>query len=334
MEVLVTPQTFSDKHNMSNSTPTKEPRCILSFDYALKRLLRQEANYDILEGFLSELLGRPIKIKNIKEGETLQDNIDDKQTRVDILAEDADGELIIIEVQYQHEIDYLLRVLYGASKHLVQHIHKGNPYGSIKKVYSISILYYPLHHNNDEYIYHGKTDFRGMHTNQILTLTDNEQKAFGKIEVGDLHPEYYLLDVTNFNNVAKNTLDEWIYYLKNNRVEDNFSAQGLDKVREVMDYDRQSPAEQEAYDKEIDRKLGWESAINTAKIEGRSEGEAEREQLQQALTTEKEKAAAQAAALTAEKEKAAAQAAALTAEKEKAAAALARIAELEKKLNQ
>ncbi|GHT12624.1 hypothetical protein AGMMS4956_07520 [Bacteroidia bacterium] len=284
---------------MSSSTPTKEPRCILSFDYALKRLLRQEANYDILEGFLSELLGRHIKVKNIKEGESLQDNIDDKQTRVDILAEDADGELIIIEVQYQHEIDYLLRVLYGASKHLVQHIHKGNPYATIKKVYSISILYYPLHHGDEEYIYHGKTDFRGMHTNQLLTLTSKQQRAFSKIEAGDLYPEYYLLDVTNFNDVAKNTLDEWIYYLKNNRLEDNFSAQGLDKVREVMDYDRLSPAEQEAYDKAIDIKLGWDSAIKTAKIEGRSEGkaegEAEREQLQQALTAEKEKAAAQAA---------------------------------------
>ncbi|GHT72763.1 hypothetical protein FACS189456_2170 [Bacteroidia bacterium] len=190
-----------------------------------------------------------------------------------------------------------------ASKHLVQHIHKGNPYATIKKVYSISILYYPLHHGDEEYIYHGKTDFRGMHTNQLLTLTSKQQRAFSKIEAGDLYPEYYLLDVTNFNDVAKNTLDEWIYYLKNNRLEDNFSAQGLDKVREVMDYDRLSPAEQEAYDKAIDIKLGWESAINTAKDEGRdegeakgrSEGEAEREQLQQALAAEKEKAAAQAA---------------------------------------
>ncbi|GHS86048.1 hypothetical protein FACS1894201_06500 [Bacteroidia bacterium] len=308
---------------MPDSRNIKRARRILSFDYALKRLLRQETNYDILEGFLSELLGRHIKVKNIKEGESLQDNIDDKQTRVDILAEDADGELIIIEVQYQHEIDYLLRVLYGASKHLVKHIHKGNPYSSIKKVYSISILYFPQLHHDNEYIYHGKTDFRGMHTNQILTLTSKQQRAFSKIEAGDLYPEYYLLDVTNFNDVAANTLDEWIYYLKNNKVEDNFTALGLDKVREILDYDSLSPAEQCSYDKAIDIKLGWESAINTAKDEGRdegkvegiAEGEAERAQLQEALTAEK-----------AEK------AAALAAEKEKADALAARIAELEKQL--
>ncbi|GHT81738.1 hypothetical protein FACS189467_6300 [Bacteroidia bacterium] len=98
--------------------------------------------------------------------------------------------------------------------------------------------------------------------------------------------------------------------MKNNRVEDNFTAQGLDKVRKVLNYNKLSPAKQRSYDKTIDRKLGWDSAIKTAKIEGRSEGEAkgeaERKQLQQALAAEKEKAAAKDAALAAEKEKAAA----------------------------
>ncbi|GHT67131.1 hypothetical protein FACS189452_04280 [Bacteroidia bacterium] len=278
-----------------NASHIKAPRRVLSFDYALKRLLRQKANYDILEGFLSELLGRPIKIKNIPEGESQQDKVGDKQTRVDILAEEESGELMIIEVQYQFEIDYLLRVLFGVSRNIFDFIQKGQPYEKIRKIYSISIIFFKEFHNDDEYIYHGKTDFKGMHTGKILTLTPNQQKAFGKIEAGDLHPEYYLLDVTNFNDVAKNTLDEWIYYLKNNRVEDNFTALGLNKVREILDYDSLPPAEQRSYDKTNDLKLGWDSAIKTAKIEGRSEGEAERKQLQQALAAEKEKAAAQAA---------------------------------------
>ncbi|GHT72770.1 hypothetical protein FACS189456_2200 [Bacteroidia bacterium] len=275
-----------------NASHIKEPRRVLSFDYALKRLLRQKVNYDILEGFLSELLGRRIQIENILESESQQDKVGDKQTRVDILAVDNTGELMIIEVQYQFEIDYLLRVLFGVSRNIFDFIQKGNPYEKIRKIYSISIIFFKEFHNDDEYIYHGKTDFKGMHTGKILTLTANQQKAFGKIEAGDLHPEYYLLDVTNFNDVAKNTLDEWIYYLKNNKVENNFTALGLDKVRSILAYDSLSSADQRSYDKAIDLKLGWDSAIKTAKIEGRSEGEAEREQLQQALAAEKEKAAA------------------------------------------
>jgi predicted transposase/invertase (TIGR01784 family) len=296
---------------MSGSANIKEARRLLSFDYALKRLLRQKVNYDILEGFLSELLGRSIKINNILEGESQQDKLNDKQTRVDIFAEDKTGELMIIEVQYQFEIDYLLRVLFGVSRNIFDFIQKGNPYKEIRKVYSISIIFFKEFHNDNEYIYHGKTDFKGMHTGKILTLTAAQQKVFGKLEAGDLHPEYYLLDVTNFDDVAKNTLDEWIYYLKNNRVKDNFTALGLDKVREILDYDSLSPAEQRSYDKAIDIKLGWDSAIESAKMEGKIEGEAERAQLQQDL---------------------AAKDAALAVEKEKIADALARIAELEKQL--
>ncbi|GHT22488.1 hypothetical protein FACS189430_04350 [Bacteroidia bacterium] len=319
---------------MSDSTNIKEARRVLSFDYALKRLLRQKANYDILEGFLSELLGRRIKVKNIPDSESQQDKMDDKQTRVDILAEEESGELMIIEVQYQFEIDYLLRVLFGVSRNICDFIKKGNPYGEIRKIYSISILFFKEFHNDDEYIYHGKTDFRGVHTGKLLTLTANQQRAFGKVEAGDLHPEYYLLDVTNFNDVAKNTLDEWIYYLKNNRVEDSFTALGLDKVREVLDYDSLPPAEQRSYDKTIDLKLGWDSAIKTAKIEGRSEGEAERTQLQQALAAKNAAIAAKDAAIAAKDAAIAAKDAALAAEKEKADAALARIAELEKQINE
>ena len=35
-------------------------RPLISLNYALKRLLRNSANYDVLEGFLSELLRRDI----------------------------------------------------------------------------------------------------------------------------------------------------------------------------------------------------------------------------------------------------------------------------------
>ncbi|GHV69658.1 hypothetical protein FACS1894199_18660 [Bacteroidia bacterium] len=310
---------------MSGTRNIKEARNVLSFDYALKRLLRQKANYDILEGFLSELLDRRIKIENILEGESQQDKLDDKQTRVDILAKEESGELMIIEVQYQFQIDYLLRVLFGVSRNIFDFITKGHPFMEIKKIYSISIIFFKEFHNDDEYIYHGKTDFKGMHTGKILTLTPAQQKVFGKLEAGDLHPEYYLLDVTNFNDAAKTTLDEWIYYLKNNKVKDNFTALGLDKVREILDYDSLSSDEQRSYDKALDDKLSWDGAIESAemegefrgeakgKIEGRAEGEAERAQLQQVIV-EKDTA--------------------LAAEKADKDAALARIADLEKQITQ
>ena len=42
----------------------------IRFDWAIKRLLRNKADYTVLEGFLSVLLNDGIKIKNIKESES------------------------------------------------------------------------------------------------------------------------------------------------------------------------------------------------------------------------------------------------------------------------
>ena len=43
---------------------------LVRFDWAMKRLLRQKDNFVILEGFLSELLGEDILIRNILESES------------------------------------------------------------------------------------------------------------------------------------------------------------------------------------------------------------------------------------------------------------------------
>ena len=258
---------------MSNNTAKTRP--VLSFDYAMKKLLRQKSNFVILEGFLSELLKRDVRIKNILESESNQDTFEDKQTRVDILAEDSNGELMLVEVQYQFEIDYLLRILYGVSRNIVDYINRGESYRNIRKIYSISILYFDKLHNEDEYIYHGMTEFKGMHTGKMLLMTAKQKELFEAKTAGELYPEYYLLDVTNFNDVATDTLDEWIYYLKNSKIKDDFVAKGMKEVREYLDYEALSPEEKRQYEKAIDKRLGWDSAIYSAKEEGRDEGKAQ-----------------------------------------------------------
>ena len=41
----------------------------IRFDWAVKRLLRQKANFDVLEGFLTVLLGEEVKIIELLESE-------------------------------------------------------------------------------------------------------------------------------------------------------------------------------------------------------------------------------------------------------------------------
>ena len=61
------------------------PRTLISFDWAMKKLLRSKANFGILEGFLSELINDDIQIIAVLESESNQDVQQDKYNKVCLL---------------------------------------------------------------------------------------------------------------------------------------------------------------------------------------------------------------------------------------------------------
>ncbi|MBM6962196.1 PD-(D/E)XK nuclease family transposase, partial [Bacteroides caecigallinarum] len=84
----------------------------IRFDWAMKRLLRDKANFQVLEGLLTTLLNEKITIKNLLESESNQEEEYDKYNRVDMLAENSKGNLILIEVQNNNEYAYFQRMLF------------------------------------------------------------------------------------------------------------------------------------------------------------------------------------------------------------------------------
>jgi predicted transposase/invertase (TIGR01784 family) len=224
---------------------------LIQFDWAIKRLLRNKANFVVLEGFLSELLYDNIKIKQILESEGNQETEDDKYNRVDILTENSKNELIIIEIQNTYEIDYFQRMAYGVSKAISENLFKKMPYADVKKVISVNIVYFDLGQGND-YIYKGKTDFTGLHQKDTLELSDKQKHTFSKDKVADIFPEYYLIKVNQFNDNAKDTLDEWVYFLKNSEVKDEFKAKGLKEAGEVLDIMRLTKDDEYGYNRYLD----------------------------------------------------------------------------------
>ncbi|MDX2304881.1 MAG: PD-(D/E)XK nuclease family transposase [Microscillaceae bacterium] len=112
-------------------------------------MLRHKANFDILEGFLSELLHLDVTIESILESEGNKQDEYDKYNRVDILVKSQHDELMLVEVQNDSEIDYFQRILYGVSKLVTEYIKEGEPYGTIKKIYSINIVYFGLGQGKD-----------------------------------------------------------------------------------------------------------------------------------------------------------------------------------------
>lgn len=246
----------------------------IRFDWAIKRLLRQKANFGVLEGFLTVFLNEPIKIIDILESEGNQQAADDKFNRVDIKAKNNKGEIIIVEIQNTSELYYLERVLYGVAKAITEHIYLGNTYKEVKKVYSISILYFDLGKGSD-YIYVGQNNFVGLHTQDHLIISTKEKDTIVRKSPSEIFPTYILVRVNEFNKVAKSPLEEWVEYLKNGVISPEAQAPGLQEAREKLKYYSMSDAERYAYDEHINAIMIQNDVLGNARLEGMEEGRAE-----------------------------------------------------------
>ncbi|NEQ66869.1 MAG: Rpn family recombination-promoting nuclease/putative transposase, partial [Symploca sp. SIO2D2] len=191
--------------------------------------------------------------------------------RVDIVAENDQGELILIEVQNSTEQDYFHRMLYGTAKLITDFLEKGEPYGKVKKVYSVNVVYFSLG-QGDDYIYQGRLEFRGLHLEDTLKPSINQEKLFKIQEVYEIYPEYYVIKVNNFNDVAQNTLDEWIYFLKKSQIKEEFTAQGLTEAKENLLLDSLSEEERANYLRYMENRRYEISIIEGSRSEGRLEG--------------------------------------------------------------
>lgn len=253
-------------------------RKLISFDWAMKRLLRSKANFEILEGFLSELLNDDIHILEVLESESNKVTVNDKFNRVDLKVRNQKDEIIIIEVQYEREFDYLQRILYGTSRIITDHMNESDPYSDVVKVISVNILYFDLGYGSD-YIYRGTTSFQGIHQDDELELDDSQKSLYGKEKIYELFPEYYLIRINSFDDIAKTTLDEWVYFLKNEEVRDEFSARGLQKAREQLDIMKIPEEERAAYDRYVDdlhyQASIVESSYGIGMLKGHKKGRAE-----------------------------------------------------------
>ena len=246
----------------------------IRFDWAIKRLLRQKANFGVLEGFLTVFLGEKINIIEILESESYQQSATDKFNRVDIKARNSKDEIIIIEIQNTCELYYLERILYGVAKAITEHISLGDKYYQVKKIYSISVLYFDIGKGSD-YLYHGQNTFIGVHTGDQLQVNVKERGAIMQRMPSEIFPEYILIRVNEFDKVAVTPLEEWMDYLKTGKIRPDTTAPGLNEAREKLKYYSMTPKERKAYDEHLNAVMIQNDVLDTAKLEGRIEGRAE-----------------------------------------------------------
>ena len=98
-----------------------------------------------------------------------------------------------------------------------------------------------------------------------------------------IFPEYYILKVSGFDLTVKDTLDEWIYTLKELEVKPEFKAQGIREALQKLALLNLSEEERSAYDRHINDvriprstlETSFSDRMDKGKAEGLAEGKAE-----------------------------------------------------------
>jgi len=255
-------------------------RELVSFDFAVKYLLRGKRDFVILNGFLSELLGKKVEVKAIVESENNKADKDGKTNRVDLKAQINSGELVVFEIQFLQEFDFFGKVLYGVSTAITEQVTKGKLY-NIKKVYSVNIAYSNLNAKR-EYLFSGKfSGFQGVHYKDELIPFAQTSNPKSK-KTNDIHPEYFLILPKMFDEKLRCRFDEWVYILKKSTAREDFSAAGIKEAKVKLDYMKMSPTKKRQYNTYMENRRSADSVVLTAEGKGiqigRREGKREGKQ--------------------------------------------------------
>ena len=82
-----------------------------------------------------------------------------------------------------------------------------------------------------------------------------------------MYPEYYVIKTNRFNEIARDTLDEWIYFLKTAEIRDEFTAKGLRAASQKLDIMKLEPADRKEYDRYLEAQRSDASFVETVQLE-------------------------------------------------------------------
>jgi hypothetical protein len=145
------------------------------------------------------------------------------------------------------------------------------------------VVYFSLGQGVD-YIYHGETTFLGLHKKDTLELSERQKQIFNRPSISSIFPDHYIIKVNDFDDNARDTLDQWVYFLKNSEIKDEFNAKGMAAARKKLNEINLGEEELRAYRHYLEQ-LHYEASIadtikfeaeydkRKAREEGREEGE-------------------------------------------------------------
>jgi predicted transposase/invertase (TIGR01784 family) len=65
-------------------------------------------------------------------------------------------------------------------------------------------------------------------------LSESQKKIFNRETLSEIYPDHYVIKVNDFDDIARDNLDEWVYFFKNSEIKNEFKAKGLAEAREKL----------------------------------------------------------------------------------------------------
>lgn len=123
-----------------------QDKLLISFDFAIKYLLRNKGDYDIVEGFISALLAmegyKPVKINALLESESNRESEALKRSIADLVVQDEEGNKYIVEIERSFTPSFMHKACFNTSRLVIDSISGNQDYTTIRKVFHISLLYF------------------------------------------------------------------------------------------------------------------------------------------------------------------------------------------------
>ncbi|ANN63509.1 ATPase [Brachyspira hyodysenteriae] len=193
-------------------------------DYFVRYLLGSIGNEDILENIVNCVLidsgFEEVHNLEIINPHNLPENINLKESVLDVKAITKDNKKIIIEVQLSGNIDFVKRIFYYISKNIVSELNENESYDIISQVISINFVNFNMDFNDE-----GKA-----HRCFKLIDTENHNVSLDMMQMHIIEiPRFIkILNNSNIDDIKKNKILSWIEFFT---VKDLYKVK--DKLKEV-----------------------------------------------------------------------------------------------------
>jgi predicted transposase/invertase (TIGR01784 family) len=239
-------------------------------DFGFKKIFGEEASKELLIDFLNALIPQANKIIDLKfkNTEHLGLREADRYAIFDIYCENESNEKFIVELQKAKQNYFRERTIYYSTFPIREQAEKGEWNYNLNAVFCIGILDFTF---NDYESEPEKSEV--VHTIKLKNQHGNT--FYEKLT-------YIYIEMPNFNKLEDNLssrLDKWLFFIKNledfQSIPSIFSDEIFEKAFEKAELAKFGQEEMDKYESSLKVYRDLKGVIDTAFIDGRSEGKIE-----------------------------------------------------------